>query len=435
MTALRRRIARLAGLVTATGALVAAAACGGSPPATQPSTGTADFSGHGPIKMAIGKDVSGLRPSEIAQWNAEHPDEPVELIELPEAADAQRQQLLQYAQIKSADVAVMRLDAVWTAEFAANSWVAEIPPDKIDMSGYLPQTLETVKYFGKTYAVPDATGAGLLYYRLDLLDAAGVQPPTTWAELKSACAKVKAQPGNGELGCYAGQFQKYEGLTVNFSEAVNSAGGEVVDAGGAAVVNSPQARAGLAFLADAFKDGTIPKGAITWQEEQGRQAFQNGELIFLRNWAYVYALAQKNDGSSKVAGKFDVVPIPGLDGLGVSTLGGNNFAVSAFAENKGTAIDVIAWLNRPEQQKTRVLKTAAPPPLKSVYSDPDVVKAYPFMPALLKGIENAKPRPVVVRYGDVTTAIQDAAYRSLKGEADPDAALADLQSKLAPLLQ
>ena len=430
------RTRRGVGLVAAAATLLAVAACGGSPPTPQQQPQTsADFSAHGPIKMAIGKDVSGLRPTEIAQWNSEHPDEKVELIELPDAADAQRQQLLQYAQIKSADVAIMRLDAVWTAEFAANSWVVEIPADKIDMSGYLPQTLETVKYFGKTYAVPDATGAGLLYYRKDLLDAAGVEPPTTWDEMKAACAKVKADAANKDIGCYAGQFQKYEGLTVNFSEAVNSAGGQVVDDEGKAVVNSPEAKEGLSFLADAFKDGTIPKGAITWQEEQGRQAFQTGELIFLRNWAYVYALAQKKDGSSEVAGKFDVVPIPGKDGPGVSTLGGNNLAISAFAKNKGTAMDVIAWLNQPERQKNRVLKTAAPPPLKSVYSDPDVVKTYPFMPALLKGIESAKPRPVVVKYGDVTLAIQDAAYRALQGSAAPDAALADLQSKLEPLLQ
>ena len=52
-------------------------------------------------------------------------------------------------------------------------------------------------------------------------------------------------------------------------------------------------------LTDWFKGGYIPKGAITWQEEQGRQAFQNGTLIFHRNWGYVYNLF---DGSSKVAG-------------------------------------------------------------------------------------------------------------------------------------
>ena len=33
------------------------------------------------------------------------------------------------------------------------------------------------------------------------------------------------------MGCYAGQFAKYEGLTVNASEAINAAGGHVVKDG------------------------------------------------------------------------------------------------------------------------------------------------------------------------------------------------------------
>ncbi len=432
----RIRAAATIGIVVALAA--GATACSSGSPSTPSSakqSTSADFSEHGPISMAIGKDVSGMRPKEVAEWNKSHPDEQVTLIELPDSADQQREQLLQYAQIKSEKVAIMRLDAVWTAEFAANQYVVEIPSDAIDMSGYLPQTMDTVKYFDKVYAVPDATGAGLLFYRKDLLDAAGVtKPPTTWSEMKQACAKVKAMKGDSKLGCYAGQYDKYEGLTVNFSEAVDSAGGNVVDDQGKAVVNSPEAKQGLDFLVTSFSDGTIPPAAITWKEEQGRQAFQQGELIFLRNWAYVWSLAQKTDGSSKVAGKFDVAPLPGLNGPGVSTLGGNNLAISTFGKNKGTAADFIAWLNRPEEQKLRMLTTSAPPPLESVYTDPEVVKANPYMPTLLEGIKNAQPRPVVVRYGDVTIAIQDAAYSALKGDVDSATALSNLQTKLEGLL-
>ena len=85
---------------------------------------------------------------------------------------------------------------------------------------------------------------------------------------------------------------------------------------------TPEATKGLQTLVDWFKDGYIPKGAITWTEEEGRQAFQNGTLIFHRNWPYVYALAAKTDGSSKIVGKYDVAPLPGITGPGVSSLGG-----------------------------------------------------------------------------------------------------------------
>ena len=94
------------------------------------------------------------------------------------------------------------------------------------------------------------------------------------------------------MDCYAGQFAKYEGLTVNAAEAINTAGGKIVDEDGKTpTVNTPEAAKGLSELVDAYKNGNIPKQAITYKEEQGRQAFQSGKLLFLRNWPYVYNLA------------------------------------------------------------------------------------------------------------------------------------------------
>ncbi len=88
---------------------------------------------------------------------------------------------------------------------------------------------------------------------------------------------------------------------MNASEAINGAGGSILGKDGAPDVDTTAAKAGLQNLVDAFKDGNIPAEAITYQEEQGRTAFENGKLLFLRNWPYVYNLA-KTDGSSKVKG-------------------------------------------------------------------------------------------------------------------------------------
>ena len=131
---------------------------------------------------------------------------------------------------------------------------------------------------------------------------------------------------------------------MNFDEAVHGAGGVIVGDDGKPNVATPEATKGLQTLTDWFKDGHIPKAAITWQEEQGRQAFQNGELIFHRNWGYVYNLASKNDGSSEIKGKFDVAPLPGITGPGVSSLGGHNYAIAKNAENKGTAVDFLKFI-------------------------------------------------------------------------------------------
>src|SRR5690606_11385252 len=133
-------------------------------------------------------------------------------------------------------------------------------------------------------------------------------------------------------------------------EAINSQGGEIVDNAGKATVNSPEATAGLQNLVDAFKNGNIPKQARTYQEEQGRQSFEAGKLLFLRNWPYVYNLA-KTDGSSTVKDTFGVAPLPGKDGPGASTLGGHNMGVSVYSKNKATAKDFLAFMTTEETQK------------------------------------------------------------------------------------
>ena len=45
---------------------------------------------------------------------------------------------------------------------------------------------------GTVWAIPDLASARAMYYNKDILDAAGVEVPTTWDELKAACEKIKA---------------------------------------------------------------------------------------------------------------------------------------------------------------------------------------------------------------------------------------------------
>lgn len=390
--------------------------------------------GRGPITFATGKDTSGNMQKLVDKWNGDHPDEKVTITELPESADDQRQQMVQNAQVKSDAYTVLNLDVVWTAEFAANRWVVELPKDQFDLENFLKPAVDTATYVDKLYAVPVYSDGGLLYYRKDLLQKAGVtEAPKTWDEMEADCKKVQALPEGKGVGCYAGQFDKYEGLTCNFSEAVQSAGGEVVGEDGKPNVNTQEAKDGLNFLVDGVKTGAIPKAAITYQEEPGRRAFQDGKLLFHRQWPYQYALANATDGTSKVAGKFDVAPLPGKDGPGVSTLGGHNFAISAFAKNKATGLDFIKFFSSEENEKSNLLATSQAPTRANLYDDQELIQKFPYLPTLKASIEKAVPRPKAVKYGDVTAAIQEAAYGAMNGEKSTDQALSDLQSKLEEL--
>jgi multiple sugar transport system substrate-binding protein len=419
-------------------ALFVAAACGGgggAPSGGGSSAAAADFSKQGDIEVWQGKDVSGNFPKLIKQFNDQHPNGKVTFHELPDNADQQRQQMVQNTQIKNPAMAVVSMDVVWTSEFAAKGYVEPLPADQFPTKDFLPATVDSATYFGKLYGYPSTSDGGLLYYRTDLLDKYGLKPPTTFDEMKAACDKIQAGEKDSKLGCFAGQYNKYEGLTVNFDEAVHGAGGVIVGDDGKPNVATPEATKGLSTLVDWFKDGHIPKAAITWQEEQGRKAFQNGELIFHRNWGGVYNLANKTDGSSEVAGKFDVAPLPGIIGPGVSSLGGHNYAIAKYAENKGTAVDFLKFMSSPEVQKSNCLATSSTPTLAALYSDPDIVKKFPYMPIQLKSVQTAKPRPKAVEYGDVTLAIQDSAYGALQGQTQPDAALQALQAKLQTLIK
>lgn len=426
--------ARVRGAALLAVAAVVLAGCGDSGSDGDGGGGAAAgaLEGRGPIKFATGKDTSGNMQKLVDQWNSDHPDEKVEIVELPEAADEQRNRMVQNAQAKSKEFTILNLDVVWTAEFAANQWVVQLPEDQFDLENFLEPAVSTAKYRDKLYAVPVYSDGGLLYYRKDLLDAAGVsEPPKTWDEMKDACAKVQAK--NPKIGCYAGQFDKYEGLTVNFSEAVQSAGGNILDDSGKPTVNTPEAKDGLNFLVEGVKSKMIPPAAVTYKEEEGRRAFQDGQLIFHRQWPYQYALANATDGSSKVAGKFGIAPLPGKDGPGVSTLGGHNFAISAFADNKATALDFIKFFTSEEAERSNLLATSQAPTRTNLYDDPELVEQFPYLPTLKESILNAAQRPQAVKYGDVTAAMQEAAYGAMNGEMSTEDALKELQSKLESL--
>jgi multiple sugar transport system substrate-binding protein len=383
----------------------------------------AGLTSRGPITYVQGKDNSNVVRPLIAKWNAAHPSEKVTFKEQSDQADQQHDDLVQHFQAKDAGYDVVDVDVVWTAEFAAKGWLTPLTGKmKIDTSTLLPATVATATYNKTLFAAPQTSDGGLLYYRSDLIKT----PPTTWSEMMADCSIAKAKG----IGCYAGQFAKYEGLTVNTAEAINGAGGSILAKDGTTpTVDTADAKKGLQNLVDAFKDGNIPPEAITYQEEQGRTAFEAGKLLFLRNWPYVYSLA-KTDGSSTVKNTFGIAPLPGADGIGASTLGGHNAAISVYSKHKATAHDFLEFLESNETQKFFATQGSLAPVVASLYTDPELVKQLPYLPVLLTSIKSAVPRPVSPFYPAVTAAIQDNSYAALKGSKTVDQALKDMQAAI-----
>ena len=377
---------------------------------------------RGPITYVQGKDNSNVVRPLIEKWNAAHPNETVTFKEQTDQADQQHDDLVQNFQAKNANYDVVSVDVVWTAEFAAKGWLQPLK-DKmaLDTSAMLKPTVDSASYKGTLYAAPQNSDGGILYYRKDLVPTA----PTTWDEMMGMCS-VAEQNG---IGCFAGQYAKYEGLTVNTSEAINSAGGSVLDADGKPSLNTPEAKEGLENLAAAYADGSIPKEAITFQEEQGRQAFQDGKLLFHRNWPYVYNLAM-TEGSSQVKDVLGMTALVGKDGPGASTLGGHSAGMSVYSKNKATALDFLKFMTSEETEKFYATQGSLAPVLGSLYEDKELVAKLPYLPVLKTSIENAVPRPVTPFYPAVTKAIQENAYSAIKGEKTVESALSDMQKSI-----
>ncbi|MDP9888531.1 ABC transporter substrate-binding protein [Pseudarthrobacter enclensis] len=386
------------------------------------SDADANLDGRGPITYVQGKDNSNVVRPLVDKWNAAHPNEKVTFKEQTDQADQQHDDLVQHFQAKQSDYDVVDVDVVWTAEFAAKGWLQPLK-DKmaIDTSAMLKPTVDSATYKGTLYAAPQTSDGGILYYRKDLVP----NPPKTWDEMMSMCSIAK----QNNIGCYAGQFSKYEGLTVNASEAINSAGGSVLDKDGKPSLNTPEAKAGLENLAKAYADGNIPKEAITYKEEDSRQAFQSGKLLFLRNWPYAFNL-MTTEGSSAVKDKTGLAALPGKNGPGASSLGGHNLATSVYSKNKATALDFMKFMTSAESEKFYATQGSLAPVLGSLYEDQELVAKLPYLPVLKTSIQNAVPRPVTPFYPAVTKAIQDNAYSAIKGEKPVETALSDMQKSI-----
>ncbi|WP_405580577.1 ABC transporter substrate-binding protein [Streptomyces sp. NBC_01092] len=383
--------------------------------------------GRGPLTLATAGDLTGYLGSVLEGWNRTHPDEKVTLVELPDSADETHAQMttdLRGGERGRFDI--LNIDVSWTSEFAAHGWIRPLARDRFPLDTFLPPVVDTATYDGQLYAVPYVTNAGLLLYRKDILAKEGLDPPRTWAELERAAKTVAPEYG---LDGYAGQFLPYEGLTVNAAEAVYSAGGSILgDEGERVTVNSMAARDGIDFLARGVREGWIPKQALTYKEEESKQAFQDGRLLFLRNWPYAYVGASAK--GSPVAGKIGAVPLPGPDGPGTSVLGGSNLAVGAHTEHPDSAARLLAYLTSERVQRQVLTRGALPPVRADLYEDPELIREFPYLPTLRESVLTAAPRPKSPRYDQVSLVVQAVVHDAMTGRETPEAAVRRLAREL-----
>jgi len=378
---------------------------------------------------ALGPEAVVLR-RQLLRFGERHPGIEVELRVTPDAADQRHQLYVQWLNARAPDPDVLQLDVIWTAEFAGAGWILPLDPFALDADDFVPAALAASRWRGRLYAVPWFVDVGLLYWRTDLLAA----PPRSLSELREAARRLR-NAGTTRFGL-VWQGARYEGLTTVFLEHLGAFGGGILDAQGRVTVDEPAAIRALTFMCDAVSlDGFVPSSVLTWQEEQTRFAFQNGDAAFMRNWPYAWGLLQ--DGArSQVANRFAVAPFPAeAEGRPTAALGGAQLAVNAWSANPALAWALVRFLTAPEQMLERARLATQLPSRRSLYDTAELTEALPIpIEQVRQMLDAAVPRPVTPVYSELSEILQVRLHRALSGQQTPEAALREAAREIRALL-
>jgi multiple sugar transport system substrate-binding protein len=320
----------------------------------------------------------------------------VTLNALSNQADAQRQSLVRRLAAKDSSIDIAGLDVVWTAEFAAAGWIKQWPTDLANQvkQGTLPGPLTTATYNGKLYAAPANSNTQLLWYRKDKVSS----PPKTWSELIDQATKLKTHI---EI-----QGAQYEGVVVWFNSLVQSAGGSIVK--GTQVTLGQPAQQAAAIMSKLAHSPAADPSLASQHEDENRLAFEAGTSYFEINYPFVYPSAKTD--VPKIFKNMAWAPYPGIDAAhpAKAPIGGINWGVGAYSKHPREAFEAAACMRNEENEKEAAIKGGLPPTLESLYSDPGLIKAYPFAALIKKQVANGAIRPVTPAYADVSLAIAKA---------------------------
>ncbi len=372
----------------------------------------------------------------LEQFNAENPDIVASYEVGGATSDVQQQYLNTVLTSRGRDIDIFLIDVVRPAQYAASGWAEPLNQffeSEAAMMAYLedflPGPIEANLIDGTLYALPAFTDAQFLYYRTDLLDKYGFEPPTTWEELKSQALVIQQQEGDPNLQGFNYQGFAGEGTICTFLQAVWSAGGNWVDDAGNVTLRTPEARRAMEWYEDTLESGITVQNIAEMSTDLSRQQFQAGNVVFMLNWGYAWAHFQgSSDRPTEVAGVVGVAPLPAFEGFDSATcIGGWQWAINPFGTSKAEAWRLLEFLASPEAQRVLAVEASNVPARESLYADLAVLEAAPHFGAFYDVIVNARSRPVTPFYNDVSESIRFPMNAFFAQDLSVDEALEEMQ--------
>ncbi|MFS0821140.1 ABC transporter substrate-binding protein [Bacillus sp. 1P02SD] len=149
----------------------------------------------------------------------------------------------------------------WITEYLENDLVADLTPyvthpevgfSDDELNDIVEVFREMNVWDGKYYGMPFNKSTRIMFYNVDYLEEAGVEPPTTWDELYTVAEKVTGEKdGKKVIG-----LGLENSVTLEFNQWVHQAGGVYFDeASKQFKMNSPEGKEALEFVYGMIEDG------------------------------------------------------------------------------------------------------------------------------------------------------------------------------------
>ncbi len=433
-----------AGAATTAPAATTAGSSAAAPAATTGTSGAAQTTPNVPPTGAVtinwfaARDTTGYGPKQVDAFNKANKTIQISYQEQGAVTQDLHDKFVTVATAKDPSADIVSMDVPYVPEFAAAGWT--IPVDDAigsDKANFYKGTLDGATYNGKLYAFPWFNNGPGLFYRKDLLDKAGLQPPKTYDELLAAAQKIQTP----QVAGFIQQMVQSEGGIINWMEYLWGYGGSLVD--DKLNVTVDQGTAGVDSMQKLkdfiYKDKIMPESTLALKLGQDAvNIFATGGALFLRIWYGNISTLYDPKQSKLTTDQWGVTSLPSKDGTkpGPGCLGTWNLGVSAYSKHQKESLEALKWLTSLEQQTARMLDNVNLPARPAVFDNPQVQAKYPYAKSAQASLDNLKPRPVTPFWGQMSSdAVQPEFGLSFSNKKDSSAAIKDMAAKMRTIIK
>ncbi|MCK9793645.1 extracellular solute-binding protein [Isoptericola sp. 4D.3] len=209
---------------------------------------------------------------------------------------------------------VLMLDNPDVQQIASSGALSPLTDYGITGDGFPRGVLDAGTYDGELYGIAPVVNTVGLVYDADLLEEAGIEPPTTWGELRDAAARLTTE---GRYGIAFSGANTFEG-TWQFLPFMWSNGGQEDD------LTSPQVTEALDFVNGLVQDGYASASTVNWSQNDVNDQFLAGKAAMMVNGPWNMPSLDAAEGLRYAAVP---LPVPEEGDTLAAPLGGEAFTV------------------------------------------------------------------------------------------------------------